>query len=74
MGFVPVLVNQKTTLKMKCVDQDCLASEYDNLFLESNVFSILGQGVHLFYEYFRDLKSARKISDHIPIWVEFDFN
>lgn len=72
MGFIPALVNQKTSLKMKCNGQDCLASEYDNIFLDSRVFRIVKRGVNLFYNTFSDLKSARKISDHIPVWVEFD--
>lgn len=72
-GFIPALIHQKTSLKMKCVAGDCLASEYDNLFLDSKIFSILNSGVNLFYESFPDLKTARKISDHIPVWVEFEF-
>ena len=72
-GFFPALVNQKTSLKMRCISNECLASEYDNLFIDSKVFSVLGSGVNLFHELYPDLKSARKISDHIPVWVEFDF-
>ena len=73
MGFIPALVNQKTSLKMKCKNRDCLASEYDNIFLDSRLFRTLESGVHLFYESFPDLKSARTISDHIPVWTKFDF-
>lgn len=71
-GFVPALVNQKTSLKMKCKVGECLASEYDNIFLDSKMFNILSEGVILFYQSFPDLTSARTISDHIPVWVEFD--
>ena len=73
MGFTPALINQKTSLKMKCVLNECLASEYDNIFIDSNVFISLSSGVNSFYKSFTDLKSARSISDHLPIWVEFDF-
>lgn len=73
MGFVPALVNQKTTLKMKCKAGECLASEYDNAFVDTKAFIILESGIYSFYEFFPDLKSARKISDHVPVWVEFDF-
>ena len=59
---------------MKCKTGICLASEYDNMFIDSRSFRILKTGVDLFYEAFTDLKSARMISDHIPIWIEFDFN
>lgn len=72
-GYVSALVSQKTSLKMQCISNECLASEYDNIFLNSKHFSILKSGVNSFYKSFPDLKSARTISDHIPIWVEFDF-
>ncbi len=29
-GYKSVLVNQKTSLRQKCINNDCLASEYDN--------------------------------------------
>ena len=32
MGYLPTLVNQKTTLKKECFNGDCLASEFDNMF------------------------------------------
>jgi endonuclease/exonuclease/phosphatase family metal-dependent hydrolase len=73
MGYTPALVNKKTSLKMRCLLDQCLASEYDNLFLDSSVFKTLNSGVNAFYASFPDLKSARAISDHIPVWVEFDF-
>nr|WP_281163563.1 endonuclease/exonuclease/phosphatase family protein [Psychroflexus tropicus] len=73
MGFMPALVNQKTSLKMRCKNNMCLASEYDNLFLDTSEFETISSGVNPFYKSFPDLKSARTISDHIPVWVEFDF-
>ena len=73
MGYNPVFTGQKTTMKMKCVAEECLASEYDNIFYDSNTTEILNSGVVLFYESYPDMKAARRISDHIPIWAEFDF-
>lgn len=73
MGYAPVLLGQKTTMKMKCVKGECLASEYDNIFYNTNNTKMLNSGVLLFYKQYPDMKSARRISDHIPVWAEFDF-
>jgi len=73
MGYKPVLTDQKTSMKMNCVAGECLASEYDNIFYNSNTTQMLNSGVVLFYESFQDMGAARRISDHIPIWAEFDF-
>ena len=72
-GFLPILIGQRTSLKIKCIATECLASEYDNMFIDSNALKTINSGVDLFYQSFVDLKAARKISDHIPIWTEFDF-
>lgn len=71
MGYAPVFQNQKTTLKQKCKGEICLASEFDNIFYSTNSLSHHNSGVILFYKKFNSLKAARKISDHIPIWMEF---
>ena len=73
MGWSPAFQNQKTTLKMECKDGVCLASEYDNIWLPMTI-SLLDCGVILFYEDFPDMKAARKISDHVPIFVQFKVN
>lgn len=73
MGYQPVFIGQKTTMKMKCVSGECLASEYDNIFYHTGSTTFLDSGVILFYEDYPDMKSARRISDHIPLWAEFDF-
>lgn len=73
MGYQAALVNQKTTMKMQCVGNDCLASELDNIFLNSFSTELIGSGVIPFYTGFHDMIEAREISDHIPVWVEIDF-
>lgn len=72
MCYQPVLVAQKTSLRTKCTP-DCLASEYDNIFVESEKVQVMNSGVVHFYTAFPDLKTARAISDHIPVWAEIDF-
>jgi deoxyribonuclease-1-like protein len=70
-GFLPVFEGMKTSLKQKCVHQDCLASEYDNILLSSS-FKTLQCGIIHFYREFDDFSNARKVSDHLPIWVSFE--
>jgi deoxyribonuclease-1-like protein len=72
MGYSPVFINQKTTLRNNCIEDDCLASPFDNIFYPTNKIKIKQKGVHLFYKDFTSLKAAQKISDHIPIWILFD--
>ncbi|HET8837736.1 MAG TPA: endonuclease/exonuclease/phosphatase family protein [Flavobacteriaceae bacterium] len=74
MGYEPVLKNQKTTMKMKCVQGECLASEYDNIFYNVANLKLKTSGIVRFYVAFPDMVDARRISDHIPIWAEFVFN
>jgi len=74
MGFSPVLEKQKTTLKQKCNGDNCLASEFDNIFYKKSNLRYINSGVIPFYKTFDSLKEARKISDHIPIWFEFSLN
>nr|WP_315203789.1 endonuclease/exonuclease/phosphatase family protein [uncultured Flavobacterium sp.] len=74
MGYAPILNNQKTSLKQTCKKNQCLASEYDNMFYKTNSINYITSDVILFYEKFVTLKEARKISDHLPIWVEFSLN
>lgn len=73
MGYRPVFKAQKTTMKMKCVGEECLASEYDNIFFNSGKAGVMSSGVGLIYKSFPDMKAVRRISDHIPVWAEFDF-
>lgn len=68
MGYKSILVNQKTSLRQKCYHNDCLASEYDNMYYNSAKINRLQSGITLFYKSFLSVKEARKISDHIPIW------
>ena len=69
--FTSALVGQKTTLKMKCVGKECLASEYDNFYYHPQYFQKIKAGIIPFYLSFQDMVAARKISDHVPIWFHF---
>lgn len=73
MGYKPILINQKTSLKKKSKNGQYLASEFDNIFYNQK-FKNINSGVIHFYKNFTTLKEARVISDHIPIWFEFSLN
>lgn len=73
MNYVPVTENQKTTLRTKCINKDCLASSYDHIFLNTNSIQLLDSDVVHFYLDFNNIKTARQISDHIPVWVKVNF-
>lgn len=74
MGYESVFKNQKTSLKKECELDDCLASEFDNIWYNSKKVRILKSDVVSFYNDFSTLKEARVISDHIPITAKFTIN
>lgn len=74
MGYKPIMVGQKTTLKQTAVDGAYLVSEFDHMFYHNTRINYIGSGVIQFYKAFPSLKTARKISDHIPIWFQFSVN
>ena len=76
-GFTTAHTNQKASLRTKCDTQkpnDCLSKVYDHIIFKSNEINLLDSGVLHFYQDFPTIQLARKISDHIPIWVEFDIS
>ena len=74
MGYQCAFQDQKTSLKKECVNNDCLASEFDNIwYLTSKIKLKNAKAVH-FYQSFETIKEARKVSDHIPIAIEFIMN
>ena len=74
MGYLPVFVDQKTSLKKECKENECLASEFDNIWYSKNKIEVVTSKVILFYNLFPSLVEARNISDHIPITMEFNIN
>ena len=74
MRYLPVFIKQKTSLRTKCVNDDCLASEYDNIFCNRSQIRVLNSGVLHFYKSFTTLKEAIKVSDHLPVYMKFSVN
>lgn len=74
MGYSPSMVGQNTSLKKTCIENDCLASEFDNFFFVSSRFKSYDSGIIPFYQAFADHNEARLISDHVPIFFKFSLN
>ncbi len=74
MGYQSVFVNQKTSLKKECDGQNCLASEFDNIWYKTSKITIKKPEVIHFYKSFATMKQAKEISDHIPITIEITIN
>lgn len=72
MGYLPVFINQKTSLKKECFNNNCIASEFDNIWYNRDKVTIKSKGILKFFENFSNLKSARKVSDHVPIFMELE--
>lgn len=73
MGFVPALSGIRTTLKTVCKN-GCTASEFDNIFYRRSALAVKSKGIVEFFKAFRSFSDARKISDHLPVWIEFQPN
>lgn len=65
----PLLINKKTSLKMKDDGEGYLNQEYDNFFITPNI-TVKSSDVILFFKDFLTLRQARKVSDHCPIFCQ----
>jgi endonuclease/exonuclease/phosphatase family metal-dependent hydrolase len=71
-GYSSILQNQKTSLRDKPINNDYLASEFDNIFYNSKKLKVLEKGVIHFYKKFANFEDAKAISDHIPIYCKIE--
>lgn len=63
-------IEEKTSLKMKQVGTgEYVNHAFDNIYTRE--IKVYGSGVYDFVMQFPDLKSARKISDHLPVYITF---
>lgn len=74
MGYRPALSGQKTSLRQTCINNDCLASEFDNVFYHSNKITQESSGILHFYKSFPNFKDARDLTDHVPVFFRFSLN
>ncbi len=74
LDYKPVIEHQKTSLKQECINNDCLASEFDNIFYQSKKIKFSEAKVIHFYKEFSSLSEALKISDHVPLVFRFSIH
>lgn len=69
-GFKSAIKNSKTTLKQKCSRGDYLSHEIDNIYYSKGI-KFTNSGVIDYIETCENLKAARMVSDHLPVFLEF---
>lgn len=76
LGYQAVLDDQPTSLgrKRDPGPNGHLASEYDNVFVETGPLRAARSGVLDFTGRFASLKEARSLSDHLPVFVDVQWN
>jgi endonuclease/exonuclease/phosphatase family metal-dependent hydrolase len=70
MGFKPAIKNTATTLKRKCKNGSYVNHSIDNIYYNTNKITFVKSGVLDFVTSCANLESARKISDHLPVFLE----
>lgn len=73
LGLLPCLKNQKTSLKVREKDGEHLANEYDNIFFSTKIFSYKTCKVVDFTVDFENLREAHRVSDHLPVFVDINW-
>lgn len=72
-GYRPVVRNKKTTLKTKCKKGEYLNYAIDNIYYPFNSVRILNSNSFDYVKRCSNLNASRKISDHLPVYMEFTF-
>lgn len=70
MGYKASITNQRTTLKQVCDGNTYLNYPIDNIFHSKNVSKIEGKSID-FVVVCENLEEARKLSDHLPVYLNF---
>lgn len=71
--YKATIQDQKTTLKRTCKRNDYLNYPIDNIFYSKGIQKVEG-GVVDFVRFCEQLEKARKLSDHIPVFLKFQLN
>ncbi|QVY64057.1 endonuclease/exonuclease/phosphatase family protein [Polaribacter sp. Q13] len=72
MGFKPAIKNTATTLKKKCKNGNYTNHAIDNIYYNANKVNAINTGVVDFVDNCNNLINARMISDHLPVFLEFN--
>ena len=70
-GYRAIVNGEPTSLRFSC-EVDYFSSSLDNIFLPPAVH-VLDSGIIDTVGDCANLKEVRKLSDHMPVWVEFEF-
>tara|TARA_R110002051_G_scaffold131151_1_gene205017 strand:- start:17924 stop:18736 length:813 start_codon:yes stop_codon:yes gene_type:complete len=73
MGYKASINNKRTTLKQSCDGVDYLNYPIDNIFHAKNVSKIEGKAID-FVKVCENLEDARKLSDHLPVYLRFSID
>jgi len=73
-GFKSAIQNSPTTLKKKCKRKKYLNHSIDNIYFNTKNIDFLNSGKVDFVGSCRNLINARKISDHLPVFIECNIN
>lgn len=69
-GFTAAVSNQKTTLKRTCDQNEYLNYAIDNIFYSQNINKLKAKIID-FVRFCDNLEKARKLSDHLPVYLKF---
>ena len=70
LGYSTAITNQRTTLKHGCDENNYLNYAIDNIFFSKTISKIEGKTID-FVRVCDNLESARKLSDHLPVYLKF---
>ena len=73
-GYKACLNRDNTTLKRVCNDERYLSHAIDNIFFDFNNIQILKAGSIDFVGSCDNLKAARELSDHLPVYIRYEIN
>jgi len=69
-GFTAAITKQKTTLKRVCKQHNYLNYPIDNIFYSKHIKK-KDSGIIDFVRFCENLEKARKLSDHLPVFLKF---
>jgi len=72
-GYSPSITNTKTTIKKKCDNMSYLNYSIDNIYSSKDI-SKVSAGVIDFVLVCDEIENARKLSDHLPVFLKFSLN
>ena len=73
IGYKATINNQSTTIKQSCDGLAYLNYPIDNVFYSKNVLKIEGKAID-FVKVCENLEEARKLSDHLPVYLNFSID